>query len=329
MSYDLYFYRKVSSAKSDEEIHRWVCKTILEPRYKSEDGNFWFNPHTGVYFSFEYSVAEPDPDEEEENDGDRFDGFVSSNISFNINYVRADFFGREAFRVVDEILDATDLYYFNPQGDDDAPVGKSSGGALYEEWSRQNDSWLRTIVGLGESKYYMPREKTDWIWEYNDRLAAQREKMGENYFVPEISFLVEDATKTPLSFCVWSESIPFVLPETDLVAIYRKRKKFLFKTVEELGFLPYARVIDEFGPHFERYAPHCLILHPDEAAAVKNRFQKMPMDTASKDRYTGLAVENLINVPPEEFAKEEDFIEETHESGITIRRRRQPQTENN
>lgn len=334
MSYDVYFYLKDSSAKTDKDIHQWVRQNILESRYESEDGNFWANPHTGVYFSFEYSVPELDPEDEEEDDEDledHYPGFVSTNISFNINYVRADFFGKEAFQVLDEILDATELYYLNPQGEAGLTC-KSSNGNLYDEWSRNNESWIRTIVGIGESKYYIPREKTDWIWKYNLELSANRDRMGDDYFVPEISFLLEESTKTPLTFCVWSESIPFILPEVDLVGIYRQRKKFGFKTVEEFGFVPYSEVIEEFGAAFEPYVSHCLILHPDKAAAVEKRFQKFPLDVDSKDRYVGLAASDIINVSPEELAKEGDFVEEKIESEdgstFTIRRRRKSKNEN-
>ena len=136
MSYDLDFYLKKNSTKTGKQIHRWVQENILAPRYESTDGNFWGNPHTGVYFSFEYNEPKESEDEEETEDG--FPGFVSANISFNINYCRADFFGIEAFRVVDDILDQTELHIFNPQSGDEL-VGGSSNGALYKGWSEQND----------------------------------------------------------------------------------------------------------------------------------------------------------------------------------------------
>ena len=86
------------------------------------------------------------------------------------------------------------------------------------------------------------------------------------------------------------------------VVLYRKRRA-IFKTVEELGVLSYDDFLRNFGAAFETHTSHCLILGSDAAKSVKEHFQQVRL--AEKwDSYTAISFDDIINVSPDEMTKE-------------------------
>src|SRR5262249_11955370 len=106
MSYDLYMRPRVGMV----DRARFVSHFLSRPHYESVDDQSWYRTaDTGVYFVFEYSdtVTSNAPDLEEPASG--------YPLSFNINYCRPSFFGKEAEPELHAFIERFDLLVDDPQ----------------------------------------------------------------------------------------------------------------------------------------------------------------------------------------------------------------------
>ncbi|MFT5745288.1 MAG: hypothetical protein ACI9XO_003140 [Paraglaciecola sp.] len=66
---------------------------------------------------------------------------------------------------------------------------------------------------------------------------------SEEFLVPSIYYLKKGRNKSIVeTFCIWSESVPYVLPKVDFVLI--------LKTNEESGLIRYENILKTFGQSF-------------------------------------------------------------------------------
>lgn len=131
MSYDLFFYKLKDCKTTDSDIRNYLGERFQKTENSDQ---FWYeNKETGVYFSFEYD--KPDPDDEPL---EGFEEYDSTDWMFNINFLRPQFFGLEAFPFVERFINDLDLIVFNPQvGGDETPI-KYTHKDLFENWSNIN-----------------------------------------------------------------------------------------------------------------------------------------------------------------------------------------------
>lgn len=287
MSYDLSFYKRNTDPISKKDIEEYLDQLS---NVTHESGAQWFyqNEDTGVYCSFEY--YEPGQ-EDEELEIESFEGFDDTNFSFNINFIRPQFFGKECFPIVDKLVSDLNLYVLNPQGEE-IPK-KYEKGILEKEWSDTN-------LRFGKSNFkefglsYLELNKSNYSWEFRLNRNELQNKLGDNYFVPRIFYIQKFDSQTAETICVWPQHIPFVLPKVDYVLIQKKIKK-LFKTKDEEGLTSYDDLISRLGKYFKNEDSY-MILHPNESAKISKEFNDLPLVGSFENYGEAIQVEKIANI---------------------------------
>lgn len=288
MSYDLYFYKKKNNSVSKQDIESYLKK---HSKIISDNPNQWFyqNDATGVYFSFDFNNSEGE--EEEEFFEDVSDEFEDTGFSFNINFIRPQFFGKEAFPFVYDFTDFFDLYVLNPQGE--AVPMKYKKGELQKDWENTNLKFSKSYFEETQLNF-LDEEISNYSWQYCLIKDDLQEELGEEYFVPTIFYLKPHNSRDIKTLCVWTEGIPFVLPKTDYVAILKNYTKFLFIEKKEEGVVSYKTIIKNFGQSFEDKDLY-KILHPDSANEILKDFNSLKLETTIEKLGEGVSVEKFVN----------------------------------
>lgn len=264
----------------------------------NESGNQWFseNEDTEVYFSFDHNQPETDPESIERFE--QFTDFDNTHFTFNLNLLRPNFFGLEAFHFVDKFINDLDLYTLNPQSsiDSEKPL-KNISGELYENWATINaETSVRHSAEFNLNFY--PLDKSNDFWNYNFHKKRLQEKLGNNYFVPKIYFMKTKQTNKIISLSTWTQHIPNVFPPVDYYLLTREHKK-LFKTVKDSGLISYELLTQTFGKYFDDYDfKDCKIIHPNNSQKVKDIFNGLKLEYQLTDFCERTPMETLTNAKP-------------------------------
>jgi len=304
MSFDLYFYTQKNLSLSSDRI-----ADFLHANACVREGEFpqWIysNEATGVYFSFEIQPVSEDPEDIEIFES--FEGFENTRFTFNINFIRPNFFALEAFPFVERFMSELDLYALNPQSQDDGDnPRKETADAYYSDWSRANLSV--SAEHFDEfSLIHFPIERSNDYWRYNFHKDEMQERLGDDYFVPSLILVKRSETGQPITLSTWTQHIPNVFPRADYLVVMRKRKK-LFRIVEETGLISRAKFMDTFGPYLDDYEfKDCHIIHPANAEKVADVFDRVEFDHTIKGFIEPVDLEQVTNAErsPEQKAVEE------------------------
>src|SRR5690606_10226598 len=113
-----------------------------------------------------------------------FEDFENTQFTFNINFIRPNFFGLEAFPFVEQFMNEFDLYALDPQcrSDPDNPGRKTAEG-YYSEWSQTNLKFSSEHFDELELLHF-PLERSNDYWRYNFHVNQLQHGLGEDYFVP-------------------------------------------------------------------------------------------------------------------------------------------------
>ena len=294
MSYDLYFYKRTENKLHEKEISEYLNNNLTS---KNENDEQWFveDEDTESYFSIDYNSL--DLDEETIEIFDKFYGFECTHFSFNLNFLRPDFFGLFAFVFVDKFIKELDLFVLNPQTSDTEFPFKPIGRELYENWSKLNEVHSVDFFTEYELVFY-PIEKSNDFYNYNRNRSKLQEKLGDEYFVPKVFLLQKKSDKEIFTLCTWPEHIPTILPLTDFYLLTKKHRKLL-KTVEESGIISKSVFIDRFENFFDKYEfMNCKIIHPDFAEKVKKTFNSTKFESKLTDFAERVQIDKLVNVKP-------------------------------
>lgn len=286
MSYDLNFYKRTADSITNEDVANYLNAL---PNVTNEQENQWIYEHeeTGVYCMFEYDGESSYEDIEEEV----FADFEDTHFRFNINFIRPQFFGKECFPLVDHLAEDLNLYILNPQGE--AEPKKYEKGALEKEWAASNLKFAKANFeefGL----CYLPPEKSDYAWNYNNQVYARQQQYGQNYFVPTIFYIKPEDSREAFTLVVWPEHIPFLLPKVDYVFVNKKIKKFL-RTKREDGLVKYDEVLKSLGSYLEDVEDY-KVLSPENSAKVAEHFNALPVFSSVPDFGEPMTVDRLVNV---------------------------------
>lgn len=180
MSFDLYFYKQKDSSTTKDSVTTYLNINI--PGEHTNTGQWVYeNLDTGVYFYFESTGLDINKDTPTEP----FENFENLNISFSLNFMRPDFFGIEAFKFVEELLQALDLFVFNPQRNIELPV-REKGACLFESWQKGN-KWASIDHFKGIDACFIPASVSNKLWKYNFNRFKLQEKLGKEYFFRKFS----------------------------------------------------------------------------------------------------------------------------------------------
>lgn len=295
MSYDLYFYKRKGHELTKTEIAEYLSVNLTPA---NEGGNQWFveNEATETYFSIDQN--EQETDEETVEFFENFEEFDNTHFSFNLNYLRPDFFGQFAFPFVDKFVNDLDLFVLNPQisAVEDNPY-KPKVGELYKDWSALNSKNCSDFFKEYELKYY-PLEKSNDFYQYNLNKERLQDELGENYYVPKLYLFTKKTDGSIITICTWTEHIPNVFPPADYFLLTKKQKK-LFKTIKEVGLISSQTFYDRFGGVLDDFNfKNCKIIHPDKAEKVKNIFNSTKIEYELIDFAERVQIEKLVNEQP-------------------------------
>ncbi|SER48637.1 hypothetical protein [Pedobacter rhizosphaerae] len=278
MSYDLFFYKRNSASITQADIESYLNN--LPNREGNNDSQWLFrNEGSGAYWSFEYHQQhENDPVDIEIDEGyEGYEDFEDTRFTFNINYVRPNFFEEEAFSVVDKLASDLNLYILNPQGE--AIPRQYGKGILQTDWTAMNMSHAKTYFDEWGHNYLEPNQ-SDYSADYNRKKAEIQQQYGEEYFVPQIFYLKRHGSRLIETLCMWPEHVPYILPKIDII-LTQKRISVLFWKKEEAGLIRCTDLIEQLGDLFSKLEGH-LVLHPQEAQEIAKAFNKLKLfDTLS------------------------------------------------
>ena len=297
MSYNLYFYKRKTSDLTESQIAEYLTNNLIST---SESDTQWFveDEDTETYFSFDQN--EPEADEESIELFENFADFDNTHFTFNLNYLRPNFFGQFAFEFVDKLIKHFDLLVLNPQStiDPDNPL-KPQDNELYENWSEINSRHSVNFFKEYELEFY-PLEKSNDFYNYNHKKLALQEKLGDNYYVPKLYLFKRKFDGQIFTLCTWTEHIPNVFPPADYFLLTKKYKK-LFRTVEEVGLICADTFKERFGNFLDIFEfKNCKIIHHDKAEKVKDIFNSTKIEFSLTDFAERVQMEKLVNAKPNE-----------------------------
>lgn len=295
MSYDLYFYKRKNSNLTESQIAEYLANNLTSI---SESDTQWFveNEDTETYFSFNQN--EPEIDEESFELFESFADFTNTHFTFNLNYLRPDFFGQFAFEFVDKFISDLDLFVLNPQSttDPDNPL-RPKENELYENWSEANTRNSANFFKEYGLEFY-PLEKSNDFYNYNRNKSLFQEKLGDNYYVPKLYLFKRKSDGEVVTICTWTQHIPNVFPPAEYFLLTKKFKR-LFRTVEEVGLISAETFDKRFSIFLDNFEfKNCRIIHPDKSERVKDVFNSTKIEFKLADFAERMQIEKLVNVKP-------------------------------
>jgi hypothetical protein len=288
MSYDIYFYKHREAQVSESDISAYLTNNLCLP---NEEGNQWFfeNENTEVYFSFDLN----EPVLELEEPGDEYQ---YTHISFNLNFLRPDFFGQEAFLFVDKLIQDLGLYIDNPQDDghEDYPRQPKK-GELYKNWSEINAQQSARFYEELELSYY-PLSASNKLWQHNFNKEKLQAELGEEYFVPRVLVLQALTDKRIITLAIWPENLPILVPDVDYFLLVKKYKR-LGKKVEEVGLISVKTFYANFGEYLSNLGAS-KVIRPAEAGSLRKQFNSIELEGEIAGFAEKMPFEKMVNAIP-------------------------------
>jgi hypothetical protein len=283
VSYDLLFYRLKKNAITEADIRKYLQTRIAAAPGGSDQWTYE-NEDTGVYCSFEYDNPA---------DQEAYEGFEPTGFLFNINYMRPRFFGLETFPLVEALVNELDLYILNPQIDTEMPA-RPAKGSVFENWNKSN---LRISAENFEPLdcTYISPEISDRAWRYNFNKRRLQEQLGNNYFVPRLSFMRINEDLEAVTVAVWTEHIPIVIPPADYFVLADQHIN-LFQANWKRRLITRETFMTHFSSYLEDFDfEGCHIIHPDNAAKAKTAYYAVHADDDFESFLEPVSVETLYN----------------------------------
>jgi hypothetical protein len=203
----------------------------------------YLNPETAVEASFEVE---------------------ESGLIFRLPLLKPTFFALETAPVVAELVAAKLT---------DGPLDASS---VIRQWEAAN---LQAVQRPNSPTLpRMTRDRSDRWWRYMSRKKGLHRRLGDNVFVPKLVAVAPAGLVTDLRLHItWTDAIPLVLPECDLVTLLEGRPPAEFKI---RGTAAYPDVITALGPYLDRIeldgAGSVPVLKPERAKAARSVFAGLP-----------------------------------------------------
>lgn len=271
MSYDLF----LSSPRLTEE----AFKRYFDGRASYEEGGWYINESTGVYFSFDFEEADA---EEVESDPDMPDVLKQPHVAFNLNYFRPHVFALEADQELAALVKAFDCTVFDPQSG-----GPENGQYVSEEFLRawnQSNAWAFNSItreGVPDDLLLVSDDWIERVWRWNMALNEQAREDEEGYFLPLVNWAKTIDGGSPVTFSVWGKGVAIAIPEcaTHVLLVRDKPVGFFGRLkgeapelqdklipVEEIAELSACEWID---------GPHGRVLRAPSVSGLKSQVERL------------------------------------------------------
>jgi len=293
MSYDLYFCRD-----NDIPIHREKLLKYFHSLPNMSDQLAYQNSDTGVYFSFDYTSPSA-------SDVETIipPGYFDTHLSFNLNYSRPKFFAEESMPIVERLCNDFGFLIIDPQdhgigGSGSPKIAKASD--LIESWLRSNIIASKIFREKGALSPYMSKERASEWWKYQYHIKKTQSGLGDSVFVPNI-FLFADLHRNQVVTAIsWTEGIPTVFPNCEMVIIFRYERRGLFIRKPKItmkGWINTPEIREKlsvFLTNIETDIGTLLALLPNKSEAAKPTFLGLQSNPIL-DRYTRISSDSFTD----------------------------------
>lgn len=217
MSYELHLVAPADGRVELADVRRYLA---LQPPVEvpvTWDANqpAWYrNPDTGVTFWIENDSGGSGPD-----------GFKAL-VSCYLNYARPTFFAFEAMPFIAAL--ARELGLLAVGGQTGTVPVLVDEAELIESWRSLNRQAIAAAAREGTVLPYMPQTRATAMWRYLCRMDELRARFGLDVFMPKL----DAATEPPgdlVRHTTWTQAVPFVLPECELVSLVAEPRTRVFK----------------------------------------------------------------------------------------------------
>jgi hypothetical protein len=290
MSFDLFFCRPDRTIPSIPELKAYFSALPFFQINDTDDGvQFWYqNEATGVCCDFSYYPLDANDPE----------GGGTTGLSFNLNYVRPNFFAYETMPLVEAFSKRFDLTVEDHQSETKGPGNASQ---LIASWRSHNAMATRGMVQVAKERgmqlhYLSEQRATEW-WRYMSVKQGIEQLMTDDIFVPSVLILMSPANQL-FTVMVWPLGIPQFFPPCDYVYVEREKKR-IFGTKEEAGLVPYRSVLESIGPLLDNYEYNGLqikYLDPEKPSGVAQLVQKLHLEPVDLSAYTRLGSNEFHDV---------------------------------
>jgi hypothetical protein len=290
VSYDLNFCRGKACTYSWEEFCDWACRRSSNFRREAPDQIWYQNDITGVYFCFEQQDEDWRVEVAESAELE-----TVTKLTFNLNYLRPSFFGREAMPFVEEACRVFDLLTSNPQSDG-VPYTPQAVELVadYLEHNRRSSAVL--IENDIEPPHFLTRERSERFFEYGLAYPGFTDRYKDDYFVGKMVLCLKKSTKEVLTLATVSAGVFALVPKTDLIALTRERRHF-FKEELEMTILPYEELRRHLGPNAEEGPePNTFIISKAKVEAAQRIIEKLTFH--KHQDFTGLRPDQVLDFVP-------------------------------
>lgn len=209
MGYDLY----LRPATGRLLAHQFMDYFSSRQHFSIEASQAWYrNDDTQTYFVFEYNEQVDD----DVAPADKQHVWCN----FALNYFRPSYFAQEAVPELLAFIEKFDLRVNDPQIDG-VQWSRFNADQFLNAWNRGNEAGYQSL--LAEKRrtetFALSSLEIERVWRWNLGRGVRQEEIGDNQFVPIILFLNQENTiKTA---AVWTDAIPVLLPQVDLLIIRR------------------------------------------------------------------------------------------------------------
>lgn len=231
---------------SAAEISRLLAQheEITAPaRVESGAAIVYRNPETAVEASFEVE---------------------DSGLVIRLPLLKPGFFALETAALVVELAEAR------------MTAGSPDASSLTRQWEAANADAIRR--SKTPSLPRMSRDRSDRWWRYMRRKKDLHRRLGEKVFVPKLVAVAPARQVTDLRLHItWTDGIPLVLPECDLVTLLDGKAPSEFKI---RGTAAYADIVSALRPYLGTIEVEGVgsmpLLKPERAIAARSVFVDLP-----------------------------------------------------
>jgi hypothetical protein len=219
MSYDLYL--------SSPQLNSETFVRYFEGRPHYEDGGWYANADTGVYFSFDFC----EPDADVASDPEAPEVLRAPHVAFNMNFFRPHIFGLEAAPEVAAFVAAFDCTIHDPQ-DEGMGDGAYSIEGFLRGWNFGNVFGYRVVrqhPGASDAMIDVmiaDDALIEGVWRWNLHREASQSSFGEDRFLPRVSWAKRLSDGSPVAFALWSKGVPTAIPECATHALLAREPRW-------------------------------------------------------------------------------------------------------
>lgn len=211
MSFDLYFCSRQARELDFGEVVGWSGRYSAFKR-SAETQLFYENGDTGVYFSLDYLPPADRTGLEIPVD------VLLVGLSFNLNFLRPNFFATEAMPIVESLTQEFNLMIFDPQANNGARALSSA--QLVDSWSEHNRWAVAAAFNEDVEFFYLPHDKAAGFWGYmRDYPNLAKELESDDVFVPRQFLLAPNNSLQAGTAIVWTQGIHLLVPRTDWIYV--------------------------------------------------------------------------------------------------------------